>query len=86
MLREFTVEAIHPTQDGDTIYSLLANRALRAPQSVVAQCQDEDTRQWHDVTAVDMLSKVRATAKGLLALGVKHGSKVFIQQHATNGA
>ena len=51
MLREFTVEAIHPTQDGDTIYSLLANRALRAPQSVVAQWQDEDTRQWHDVTA-----------------------------------
>ena len=78
MLREFTVEAIHPTQDGDTIYSLLANRALRAPQGVVAQWQDEDTRQWHDVTAVEMLSKVRATAKGLLALGVKHGSKVVI--------
>ncbi|MCT7765319.1 MAG: hypothetical protein N4R59_06665, partial [Lactobacillus iners] len=78
MLREFSVEAIHPTQDGDTIYSLLANRALRSPQGTVAQWQDEDTRQWHDVTAVEMLAKVRATAKGLIALGVQQGSKVVI--------
>ena len=78
MLREFSVEAIHPTQDGDTIYSLLANRALRSPQGTIAQWQDEDTRQWHDVTAVEMLAKVRATAKGLIALGVQQGSKVVI--------
>ena len=78
MLREFSVEVIHPTQDGDTIYSLLSNRAMRDPQGLVAQWQDDDTRQWHDVTATEMLSKVRAAAKGLIALGVQHGSKVVI--------
>ncbi|WP_421777380.1 long-chain fatty acid--CoA ligase [Gardnerella sp. KA00603] len=78
MLREFSVEVIHPTQDGDTIYSLLSNRAMRDPQGIVAQWQDDDTRQWHDVTAAEMLSKVRAVAKGLIALGVQHGSKVVI--------
>ena len=78
MLREFAVEVIHPTNDGDTIYSLLANRAMRDPQGVIAQWQDDDTRQWHDVTASEMLLKVRATAKGLIALGVERGSKVVI--------
>ena len=78
MLREFAVEVIHPTNDGDTIYSLLANRAMRDPQGVIAQWQDDDTRQWHDVTASEMLLRVRATAKGLIALGVERGSKVVI--------
>ena len=78
MLREFAVEAIHPTQDGDTIYSLLANRAMRDPQGLIAQWQDDDTRKWHDVTAAEMLSKVRSVARGLIALGVQHGSKVVI--------
>lgn len=78
MLREFSVEAIHPTQDGDTIFSLLANRAVRDPQGLIAQWQDDDTRQWHDVTAAEMLAKVRAVARGLIALGVQHGSKVVI--------
>ncbi|WP_427876857.1 AMP-dependent synthetase/ligase [Gardnerella sp. 2492-Sm] len=78
MLREFSVESIHPTKDGDTIYSLLANRAMHDPQGLIAQWQDDDTRQWHDVTAADMLSKVRSVARGLIALGVTHGSKVVI--------
>lgn len=78
MLREFAVEAIHPTQDGDTIYSLLANRAMRSPQDLVAQWQDDETRRWHDVTSSEMLAKVRAVARGLIALGVQHGSKVVI--------
>lgn len=78
MLREFSVEDIHPTNDGDTIYSLLANRAMRDPQGVIAQWQDDNTRQWHDVSASQMLSKVRSTARGLIALGVKQGDKIVI--------
>lgn len=78
MLREFAVEAIHATQDGDTIYSLLAYRAMRDPQGLIAQWQDENTHQWHDESASDMLSKVRDTARGLLALGARHGSKIVI--------
>ena len=51
---------------------------MRDPQGVIAQWQDDDTRQWHDVTASEMLLRVRATAKGLIALGVERGSKVVI--------
>ncbi|OZG49925.1 AMP-dependent synthetase/ligase [Bombiscardovia coagulans] len=78
MLREYTVENMHPTTDKDTIYSLLAHRVERDPQDLIAQWQDPDTRSWHDVTAGQMHDRVRQVAKGLLALGVRKGSMVVI--------
>ncbi|MBW3082813.1 AMP-dependent synthetase/ligase [Bifidobacterium phasiani] len=77
MLREYSVDVIHPTTDEDTIYSLLGARAARDGRGVVAQWQDE-RRQWHDVTADEMLARVHAVAKGLLGLGMKPGSMVVI--------
>lgn len=76
-MREFSVDVIHPTSQDDTIFSLLANRTAREPQSVVAQWQDA-SRQWHSVRASDMLDRVRAVAKGLMALGVQPGSMVVL--------
>ena len=70
MLREYTVEIQHPTTDKDTIYSLLANRTARDPEELIAQWQDPLTRNWHDVKAGQMSERVRAVAKGMLALGV----------------
>ncbi|BDR53000.1 AMP-binding protein [Bombiscardovia nodaiensis] len=78
MLREYTVENMHPTTDADTIYSLLAHRTERDPQDLIAQWQDPATRSWHDVTAGQMNDRVRQVAKGLLALGVHKGSMVVI--------
>lgn len=78
MLREYTVEIQHPTTDEDTIYSLLANRTARDPEELVAQWQDPMTRNWHDVKAGQMSERVRAVAKGMLALGVTKGSTVVI--------
>ncbi|RBP98994.1 AMP-dependent synthetase/ligase [Bifidobacterium xylocopae] len=78
MLREYTVEDMHPTTDKDTIYSLLAHRVERDPQDLIAQWQDPATRSWHDVTAGQMQDRVRQVAKGLLALGVRKGSMVVI--------
>lgn len=78
MLREYTVEIQHPTTDKDTIYSLLAKRAARDPDELAAQWQDPVTRAWNDVTAGQMLDRVRAVAKGMLALGVTKGSTVVI--------
>jgi long-chain acyl-CoA synthetase len=78
MLREFAVDIIHPTTEKDTIYSLLANRAARDRDELIAQWQDERTRQWHDVKAGEMLDRVREVAKGLLGIGVKAGSMVVI--------
>lgn len=77
MLREYSVDVIHPTSDEDTIYSLLANRASRDAKDIVAQWQD-GRRQWHDVTAGQMLDRVHAVAKGMTGLGVKAGSMVVI--------
>ncbi len=78
MLREYTVEIQHPTTDKDTIYSLLANRTARDPEELIAQWQDPLTRNWHDVKAGQMSERVRAVAKGMLALGVTKGSTVVI--------
>lgn len=78
MLREFSVETIRETNEHDTIYSLLALRASRDADDVVAQWQDEKTHQWHDVTAGQMLARVRAVAKGMMGLGVHPGSMVVI--------
>lgn len=78
MLREYTVEDMHPTTDKDTIYSLLTRRVERDPQDLIAQWQDPDTKSWHDVTAGQMQERVREVAKGLLALGVHKGSRVVI--------
>ena len=78
MLREYAMDPIRETTEQDTIYSLLALRAARDAEDVVAQWQDEDTRRWHDVTAAQMLERVRAVAKGLMALDVRPGSMVVI--------
>ena len=78
MLREYSVATIRPTTEKDTIYSLLVDRVSRDPDDLVAQWQDDETRQWHDVTAGQMQERVREIAKGLIGLGVKAGSMVVI--------
>ena len=78
MLREFIPEPAYSTTDEDTVYALLSRRAQKNPDDLIAQWQDDETRQWHDVTAGEMLCRVRAVAKGLLGLGVKTGSMVVI--------
>lgn len=78
MLREFIPEPAYSTTDEDTVFALLSRRAERDPEDLIAQWQDDETRRWHDVTAGEMLERVRAVAKGLLGLGVKAGNMVVI--------
>lgn len=78
MLREFIPEPAYSTTDEDTVFALLSRRAERDPEDLIAQWQDDETRRWHDVTAGEMLERVRAVAKGLLVLGVKAGNMVVI--------
>ena len=78
MLREFIPEPAYSTTDEDTVFALLSRRAERDPEDLIAQWQDDETRRWHDVTAGEMLERVRAVAKGLLGLGVKTGNMVVI--------
>ncbi|WP_300766831.1 long-chain fatty acid--CoA ligase [uncultured Bifidobacterium sp.] len=78
MLREFAVDVIHPTTERDTIFSLLDNRAARDPSDIIAERQLAPSRRWVTVTAADMLNRVRAVARGLLALGAGKGSRVVV--------
>ncbi|OZG69098.1 AMP-dependent synthetase/ligase [Bifidobacterium eulemuris] len=78
MLREYISDPRYVTTEEDTIFALLANRAGADPDDLIAQWQDEETRRWRDVTAGQMLERVRAVAKGLMGLGAKPGSMVAI--------
>ena len=78
MLREHVEEPMYVTTDDDTVYSLLADRAARSGNDIIAQWQDDNTRQWQGATANQMLARVREVAKGLLGLGVKAGTMVIV--------
>ena len=78
MLREYISDPEYVTRDDDTIFSLLQGRANNAPDDDIAEWQDTDGRTWHHVTASEMLDRVRAVAKGLIALGVRPGTMVAI--------
>jgi long-chain acyl-CoA synthetase len=78
MLREHVEEPRYVTTDEDTVFSLLVRRAARTPDETIAQWQDDDTQQWHEATATEMLDRVREVAKGLLGLGVKAGTMVLV--------
>lgn len=77
MLREYGLEPVYRTTDQDTIYSLLRKRAEEDSQDIIAQWEDS-SRNWHEVSAHEMLEDVRRSARGLMALGVKKGDMVVI--------
>lgn len=77
-MREHIEEPKYVTSDDDTVFALLKRRAQRIPDEPIAQWQDDNTRQWHTATAVEMLDRVRGVAKGLLGLGVTKGSTVVV--------
>ena len=77
-MREHVEEPRYVTTDDDTVYSLLSKRAARTPDDIIAEWQDDNTHQWRNATATEMLSRVREVAKGLLGLGVKAGTMVLI--------
>lgn len=78
MLREYGLDNIYVTTQGDTVYSLLSKRAIADPDDLIAQWKDERTRQWNDVMAGEMLAQVRSVAKGLMALGARQGTMVVL--------
>ncbi|NMM99821.1 AMP-binding protein [Bifidobacterium sp. DSM 109958] len=78
MLKEFVEPFKITTTDDDTVFSLLERRAERGPDDLIAQWQDDETHRWHDVTAGQMLDRVRLIAKGLMALGATKGERVIV--------
>ena len=87
MLREFIPEPAYSTTDEDTVFALLSRRAERDPEDLIAQWQDDETRRWHDVTAGEMLERVRVRSrKAFLAWGSRPAIWwLSIRLPATNG-
>ena len=77
-MREHVEEPKYVTSDEDTVFSLLARRVERTPDDTIAEWQDDDTHEWHGVTATAMMSRVREVAKGLLGLGIGAGTMVVV--------
>lgn len=78
MLRQYISDPAYETQDSDTIFSLLRDRAQSAPDERIAEWQDRDGHEWRSATANEMLERVRDVAKGLLALGARPGAMIAI--------
>jgi long-chain acyl-CoA synthetase len=66
------------TADSDTLYKLLSDRAEKYPDDTVAEYRDPVTKQWINVSSVQMNETTRTAAKGLIALGVSRGDTVVI--------
>ena len=78
MLRQYISDPAYETQDSDTIFSLLRDRAQSAPDERIAEWQDRGGHEWRSATASEMLGRVRDVAKGLLALGARPGAMIAI--------
>ena len=78
MLRQYISDPAYETQDSDTIFSLLRDRAQFVSYERIAEWQDRDGHEWRSATASEMLGRVRDVAKGLLALGARPGAMIAI--------
>ena len=78
MLRQYISDPAYETQDSDTIFSLLRDRAQNAPDEEIAEWQDKDGHEWRSATAGEMLARVREVAKGLMALGARPGVMIAV--------
>ncbi|MZE75480.1 AMP-dependent synthetase/ligase [Streptomyces xinghaiensis] len=75
-MREFSLPALYEVPaDGNLTDLIRRNAALHPEVAVLARKRDG---RWEDVTARDFLAEVHATAKGLIAAGVRPGDRVAL--------
>ena len=56
----------------------VVRNAAEAPHDVVMARRTNGSDEWQDITAEQLLTEVRAVAKGLMAAGVGAGDRVAI--------
>lgn len=79
MLTEYTTPGESAqVRDDESIYSLLTERIARTGEGTVIAAEKTGPGQWADVTTGDFHRRVRAAAKGFIALGVAKGDAVTI--------
>ncbi|MBW5485518.1 AMP-dependent synthetase/ligase [Streptomyces bambusae] len=75
-MREFSLPALYEVpSDGNLTDLIRRNAALHPHTAVMAR---KVGTAWQDVTATEFLAEVRATAKGLIAAGVRPGDRVAL--------
>jgi long-chain acyl-CoA synthetase len=74
-VKEFSVPAVVKADPEANATDLLLIRAAETPDSPLFSIPDAN-EGWTDVTAAEFLHRVRATAKGLIALGIRPGDKI----------
>ncbi|MEU3465515.1 AMP-dependent synthetase/ligase [Streptomyces sp. NPDC006733] len=76
-MREFSLPALYEVPADGNLTDLIRRNAAQHPAVPVIARKDAGG-QWQDVTATDFLAEVRATAKGLIASGVRPGDRVAL--------
>ncbi|MDF7663859.1 AMP-dependent synthetase/ligase [Bifidobacterium sp. ESL0763] len=82
MKQEYTRTLEQPIDSDRNIFSLLDDRAARAPQDSLVEYVGGDG-QWQSFTATQFRDKVIGLAKGLIARGVMPGDSVAIIAHTS---
>lgn len=75
-MREFSLPALYEVPSDGNLTDLIRRNAVQHPD--VAVLGRKVGGVWTDVTAVQFLAEVRATAKGLIAAGVRPGDRVAL--------
>ncbi|MEU9417670.1 AMP-dependent synthetase/ligase [Streptomyces sp. NPDC048272] len=75
-MREFSLPALYEVPSDGNLTDLIRRNAAQHPD-VAVMSRKVDGR-WQDVTATEFLAEVRATAKGLIAAGIRPGERVAL--------
>ena len=74
-MEEFSVPAVVKADPDANVTDLLLARAAATPDAPLFAIPDGDDG-WSEITVAEFLHRVRATAKGLIARGIKPGDKI----------
>ncbi|MFJ6936036.1 AMP-dependent synthetase/ligase [Streptomyces sp. NPDC101132] len=75
-MREFSLPALYEVPSDGNLTDLIRRNAAQHPDTAVMSRKVGGA--WADVTATEFLAEVRATAKGLIAAGVRPGDRVAL--------
>lgn len=82
MKQEYTTPITDTFSTDGTVYSILAERVARTPDSSLVEYKDA-SGQWQSFSGRKFLSLVQQLSKGLLAKGVHKGDSVAIMAHTS---
>ncbi|HZG04240.1 MAG TPA: AMP-dependent synthetase/ligase [Streptomyces sp.] len=78
-MREFSLPALYEVPADGNLTDLIRRNAVQHPDvPVIARKDPAGGGRWQDLTAREFLEEVRATAKGLIAAGIRPGDRIAL--------